>query len=136
MLVSLTKLLADRNLWPLFRWIAFISPNVALREPKIVNVSITVIPQLTICTAIATFPPPPHTRTHTRTRAHVHRHSYKHTTNTFIYTCTHALTLVIDLQLSSCQQVVQLTGYSEEMLSVHTHTYKLTHTHYTIVSSG
>lgn len=42
MLVSLKKLSADGNVLPWFRWIAFIKPDVAFREPNIVSVPVTV----------------------------------------------------------------------------------------------
>ena len=125
-----------------FRWIAFIKPGVALREPNIVSVPVTVQCLSTHILYAHPHPQPTHPYTYT----HTHTHTHKHTTNTFTYTGAHALTLVIDLQLSSCQQVVQLTGYSEELLSVaqsthththtHTDTHTLTHKHYMIVSSG
>lgn len=93
MLVSLKKLSADGNLLQRFRWIAFIKAGVALREPNIASVPVTM---------------PPHTHTYSHTQINNNQsHIYKHTRTVFI-----------DPQLSSCQQVVQLTGYSEELLSV------------------
>lgn len=53
-----------------------------------------------------------HTYIHTPTRTHTHTHTRR--TNTSAYTDALTLTL-IDLQLSSCQQVVQLTSFSKEL---------------------
>lgn len=66
-----------------------------------------------------------HTYIHTPTRTHTHTRR----TNTSAYTDALTLTL-IDLQLSSCQQVVQLTSFSKELFfaspaCTHVHTHAL-----------